>query len=143
MKLHTYLSFNGNCAQAFNFYAELFGGKIHALMTFGDSPMAAQCGADAKALIMHGCVEVLGHQLMGTDATPDHPYQGVTGHHIVVDVGSDDEAQRIFDALAAGGRIDMPLAETFWARRYGMLVDRFGIAWMVNYSTQEVGPGCG
>jgi PhnB protein len=112
-------------------------------MTFGDSPMAAQCGADAKALIMHGCVEVLGHQLMGTDATPDHPYQGVTGHHIVVDVGSDGDAQRIFDALAAGGRIDMPLAETFWARRYGMLVDRFGIAWMVNYSTQAVGPGCG
>lgn len=139
MKLHTYLSFNGNCAEAFAAYAELLGGKVLALMTFGESPMSEQCGAGARDLIMHGCMEIAGHQLMGTDATPEHPYQPLSGHHLVVDVDSVAEAERVFNALAAGGRIDMPLAETFWAKRYGMLVDRFGVPWMVNHSEPQPG----
>lgn len=139
MKLNTYLSFNGNCAAAFAFYAELLGGKVLALMTFGESPMAAQCGAGAKDLIMHGCLEIAGHMVMGTDATPDHPYQPLVGHHLVADVDSVEEAERVFNGLAAGGRVDMPLAETFWAKRYGMLVDRFGVAWMVNHSVPQPG----
>ena len=69
---------------------------------------------------------------MGTDATPDFPYRGVQGAHVVLNVPDAAEAERVYAALSADGRIEMPLQETFWATRYGILVDRFGVPWMVN-----------
>ena len=131
MSFDTYLSFDGNCRQAFTFYAELLGGRVTAMLPFGDAP---GCGGASPApdAIMHGCLELQGRRLMATDATPDHPYRGVQGAHVVLNVPDAGEAERVFTALAAGGRIEMPLQETFWALRYGILVDRFGVPWMVN-----------
>jgi PhnB protein len=144
----TYLSFEGNCREAFTFYAELLGGRITAMLPFGDAP---GCGGASPApdAIMHGCLELQGRRLMGadrgrssaaegrkpeaaTDATPDSPYRGVRGAQVVLNVPDAAEAERVYAALAEGGRIEMPLQETFWATRYGILVDRFGVPWMVN-----------
>lgn len=140
MKLHTYLSFDGDCRQALEFYAEALGGRITAMMSFGETPACEQVSAAFRGRIMHGCVEVDGHCIMGTDATPEHPHVPVRGAHVVADVVTPAEAERVFAALSSGAQIQMPLAETFWARRYGQLVDRYGIAWMVNCSLPQ--PGC-
>ena len=132
MHMNTYLAFNGDCRAAFTFYAQLLGGKVTAMMRFGDAPGCDAMPAEAKDLIMHGCVDIGGHMLMGTDATPGHPYAGITGAHVVLHVDDPSKADWLFAALAEKGRIDMPIQETFWARRYGIAVDRFGVPWMVN-----------
>ena len=133
MGFDTYLSFDGTCREALTFYAGLLGGRVIAMTRFGDVPGSCDGGAaDVADRIMHGCLELDGRRLMGTDATPDHPYRGVQGAHVVLNVADAAEAERVFPALAAGGRTDMPLQETFWATRYGICVDRFGVPWMVN-----------
>lgn len=145
MQLNTYLSFDGDCRPALESYARLFGGKIMSMMTFGEMPGGDGgdgggdgCGPvpDAlKHLVMHGCVDIGGHLLMGTDATPDHPYEGIKGAYVTVQTADVAEAERLFAGLSEQARrIEMPLQQTFWARRYGSLVDRHGVAWMVNCS---------
>jgi PhnB protein len=132
MELNTYLNFDGDCEAAFNYYAKHIGGKVTAMMKFGDSPMAEQIPAKFLDKIMHGCFDLDGRKLMGTDCTPDHPYQPIQCAHVVINVDDEKKAESIFKALADGGDVKMPLQETFWAKRYGMTVDRFGVPWMVN-----------
>lgn len=134
MKLNTYLSFDGDCRDAFAFYASVFDGRITAMMTFGEAPGCDEMPADAKDRIMHARVEFGDQALMGTDATSMYPYRGVVGAHVVADVATPAQAETVFAALADGGRIEMPIGETFWAQRYGMVTDRFGVPWMVNCS---------
>ena len=138
MALSTYLSFDGDCRQALESYARLLDGKVLAMMTFGEMPPQAGSGempASVRDRIMHGCVDIGGQLLMGTDATPDHPHAGITGAYITFQTADTAEAERVFAALADGARrIEMPLQQTFWAKRYGSLVDRFGVPWMVNGS---------
>ncbi|UNK58507.1 VOC family protein [Pseudoxanthomonas daejeonensis] len=138
MQLNTYLSFGGDCRQALESYAELLGGTVMGMMTFGEMPPQEGCGempASVKDRIMHGCVEIGGHLLMGTDATPDHPYRGITGSYITFQTADVAESERVFAALSRDARrIEMPLQQTFWAKRYGSLVDRHGVPWMVNCS---------
>lgn len=137
MQLNTYLSFDGDCRQALETYAALIGGKVLAMMDFSEMPPQEGCElpAEVAGRIMHGCVDIGGHLLMGTDATPDHPYAGVSGSYVSVQTSDVAEAERIFGGLSEGARrIEMPLQPTFWARRYGSLVDRFGVPWMVNCS---------
>lgn len=131
MQFHTYLSFDGTCEAAFTFYAGLFGGKLAALMRFGEMP-GDQTPAPFRDRVMHARLELAGHVLMGTDATPDCPHRAVQGSHVVVDLDTPEEAERVFAALAQGGRVEMPIQQTFWAQRYGIVVDRFGVPWMVN-----------
>ena len=132
MELNFYFNFDGDCEAAFNYYAKHVGGKITALMKFGDSPMAEQIPVDTRDKIMHACIDIDGYKVMGTDCTPDHPYQAIHCAHIALQVDDADKAERIFAALADGGDVKMPMQETFWAKRYGMTVDRFGVPWMVN-----------
>ena len=132
MKLDTYLSFDGDCRAAFAFYARVLGGKVAAMMTFGEANACGDLGEAARDLVMHARLDLDGFALMGTDATPQYPYQPIQGAHVVVNVDEPAEAERIFAALAEGGRVDMPMQETFWARRYGIAVDRHGVPWMVN-----------
>ncbi|HLW24882.1 MAG TPA: VOC family protein [Steroidobacteraceae bacterium] len=131
MKLTPHLPFKGNCRQAFQFYADTLGGKILMQTTYGETPMAAQMPAHMREQIIHARMEFHGQSLMGADAPPDR-YDG--GHGIQLALGIDDlaQAKRTFEALSAGGTVTMPFQETFWARGFGMLTDRFGIAWMVN-----------
>ncbi|HEY8469820.1 MAG TPA: VOC family protein [Longimicrobiales bacterium] len=131
MKLFTHLSFDGECAEAFRFYEEVLRGKIETLMTFRDSPMASQVGPDWQDRVLHAHLAVDGGALMGGDAPPG-AYSRPTGFCVNVQVDSVEEAERIFNALAEGGQITMPLQKSFWAERFGMLVDRFGVPWIIN-----------
>jgi PhnB protein len=131
MQLNPYLSFNGQCEAAFKFYAEALGGQIVATMTYGETPMADQTPAEWRGKIAHTRMAVGGTMLMGSDSPPDRfePMKGVT---IALGIDEPAEAERVFQALAAGGNVTMPIQETFWARRFGMLTDRFGTPWMIN-----------
>jgi PhnB protein len=131
MQLNPYLTFNGQCEAAFKFYEKALGGKIEVMMTYGGSPMAEQTRSEWRNKIMHARLSVGDNMLMASDAPPDR-YEAMKG--IMVTLGIDDpgEAERIFHALSENGTVQMPIQETFWARRFGMLVDQFGTPWMVN-----------
>jgi PhnB protein len=131
LQLNPYLIFNGQCEAAFKFYEKCLGGKIEATMTHGDSPMSQQVPEEWRKKIMHARMTV-GHMvLMGSDAPSDH-YQAPQGFSLSIGTKDPAEAERIFNELAQDGKVQMPLQQTFWAARFGMLVDRFGIPWMVN-----------
>lgn len=130
-KLATYLSFNGNCEEAMNFYAKTLGGKVEFKMTWGESPMCDQMPQEARGQIMHISLRVGEESLMGADAPPNRysKPQGLTVSWSNSDV---DEAKKTFETLAEGGQTMMPFQETFWAKGFGMCIDRFSIPWMVN-----------
>jgi PhnB protein len=135
MKLVTSLSFQGQCRAAFDFYAEVLGGKVIAAFPYGEGPPDMPVDPKYKDWLMHCWLEVGDQALMGADMVPefapniDKPKNGfdVTYH-----TDDADEARRVFDALSAGGKVTMPFAETFWSPGYGGLIDQFGIPWMVN-----------
>ena len=131
MQINPYLPFDGRCDEAFAYYASVFGGEITMRQTYGGSPMADQCPPDFADKVMHARVQVAGHILMGSDSLPGR-YEAPRGISLSVSLEDTTEAGRIFESLAKGGSIQMPLQETFWASAFGMLVDRYGIGWMVN-----------
>ena len=132
MQLTPYLSFNGQCAAAFKFYEQVLDGKIEFLMTYGESPMAGQVPPDWSDRVMHATLKVDGNaMIMGADAPPDRESK-TTGFCVNMGVEMPEKAEGIFNALAEGGKVQMPLQQTFWTVRFGMLTDRFGIPWMVN-----------
>jgi PhnB protein len=130
MKMNTYLAFNGNCGEAFKFYEKCLGGKTE-LMKYGDSPMADQTSPDFKDKIMHARLDVGDQILMGADS-PKGMFNGNHGFSVAIGVTDPTEAERIWAGLSEGATVHMPLGKTFWAEAFGMLVDRFGIPWMVN-----------
>ena len=131
MLLSPYLFFNGQCEAAFKFYEQCLGGKIVALMTYGETPMADQTPPEQQSAIVHARLTVGDMVLMGADAPPDR-YEKPQGFAVSFIVTEPAEAERLFHALAANGTIVMPIEETFWAVRFGMCVDQFGILWMIN-----------
>ena len=131
LQLDTYLFFDGNCADAMRFYERTLGGKLQ-LMTHGDSPMATQTPPGSADRIMHARLELDGRLLMASDSMVGQPYERMKGFSLSLIYPTVAEAQRMFSALAEGGQITMPIAKTFWAEAFGMLVDRFGTPWMVN-----------
>jgi PhnB protein len=131
LQLDTYLTFDGNCADAMRFYQRTLGGKLD-LMTHAQSPMAAQTPPGSENRIMHARLALDGRLLMASDAMVGRPYEGMKGFSLSLIYPTVAEAQRVFKALAEGGRVIMPLDKTFWAKAFGMLVDRFGTPWMVN-----------
>jgi PhnB protein len=131
MQLNTYLVFNGRCEEAFKFYEQSLGGKIAAMFTHAGTPAAEHVPPEWLKKIMHVRLEVGDCVLMGSDAPPDR-YKQPQGFSVNIAVEKPEEAERIFGALAEGGTVGMPLQQTFWAARFGMVVDRFGIPWMVN-----------
>lgn len=137
MKLNMYLNFDGNCKEAFEFYAQYLGGEIRAMIPFGETPASEHVSPEAHDRIMHAHLEVGDYALMGSDSTPEHPHEGIKGSYVSVNVDEPAEAERIFQALAENGEVEMPIQETFWAQRFGMTVDRFGVPWMVNCSRPE------
>lgn len=132
MKINPYLIFNGDCKAAFTFYAQALQGRIDVMMSFGESPAREQFPSDLHNLIIHTCLSVDDQRIMGSDTTPDRPTDDMAGCSISLNVDSIAEAERVFAALSEDGSVQMPLEATFWAARFGMLVDRFGVSWMVN-----------
>ena len=131
MKLNTHLNFNGNCAEAFKFYEQHLGAKTLFALTYGASPMAGEFPADYADKIMHATLEVGGTEVSGADSPPGH-YQQPNGFCVSLSFEDTTEAERVFNALAENGNVTMPVQQTFWALRFGMLTDQFGIPWMVN-----------
>jgi PhnB protein len=131
VRLNPYLHFNGQCEQAFAFYEKCLGAKIVMLMTYGNSPMAAQAPPGWQEKIVHATLTVGDQVLQGADALPNH-YQKPQGFALSLNIQAAADADRIFSALAANGTVQLALQETFWALRFGMLVDQFGTPWMIN-----------
>lgn len=131
MQLNPYLTFNGDCAAAFAFYVQCLGGRVEATFTFGESPMANEVPADWHDKVLHTSLIVADRVVMGSDSPPQQ-YQAPQGISVSLNFYDVAEAERVYQALAEGGEVQMPLQETFWAERFGMLVDRFGIPWMIN-----------
>ncbi|MBI3786429.1 MAG: VOC family protein [Deltaproteobacteria bacterium] len=131
MKLNPYLTLDGQCEAAFTFYAQCLGGKIEMMLTFKDAPSAENIPAHWLDKIMHARL-VLGDQvLMGSDSPPQFQ-EPMKGFSVSLAVDEPAEAERIFQALEKGGTVRMPMQQTFWAERFGMVTDRFGVPWMIN-----------
>jgi PhnB protein len=133
-----YLAFDGNCAEAMRFYARALGGKLD-MLTFGQSPMAEQTPEGARNQIMHArlALEENGSLYAG-DSPPGMPYQGIHGVSITLNYDSVAQADQVFNALSVGGKVTMPFGPTFWAKRFGMVIDRFGCPWIVNGEMMDV-----
>jgi PhnB protein len=134
MKLNPYLMFNGQCKTAFQFYEQCLGGKITAMMTYAESPdtsMTEQLPSEWRDQIMHVGLMIGDQELMGSDSLPEY-HEDPQGFSVSINLSDPAEAERIFQALADKGTVRMPLQQTFWANRFGMLVDQFGIPWMIN-----------
>jgi PhnB protein len=131
VRVNPYLTFNGNCAEAFRLYEKVLGGKIDSLMTHRESPIADQVPADWGDRVLHARLVVGDTVLMASDSPPQH-YTKPSGLHVSLQLEDPVEADRIFYALADQGSVTMPIDKTFWAERFGMLVDRFDIPWMIN-----------
>jgi PhnB protein len=130
LKISTYLTFNGNCAAAFDFYQQALGGEIVGKYAFAGSPMADQVPADWGDKIMHIDLQAQGQSLMGCDSAEEHG--GFKGFNLMLAPDTVAEAEQLFAALSPNATIMMPLEKTFWAERFGMLVDQFGVTWAVN-----------
>jgi PhnB protein len=131
MNLNAYLNFNGTCEAAFKFYEKALGGKLEAMITFEGTPMAGQVSPEMRKKIVHARLIVDGMALMGSDCPPDR-YHPMKGFSVSINTDKPAEAERVFHALAEKGKVEMPIQETFWAQRFGMLVDQFGTPWMIN-----------
>lgn len=128
---NVYLNFNGNCEEAFKSYEKILGGKIQMMMTAKGTPMESHVAPELVDRIMHARMTVGGTTIMGSDVPPSH-YRQPQGFSVNADAETPAEADRIYAALAKDGQQTMPIAETFWAHRFGMCIDRFGTPWMVN-----------
>lgn len=132
-QLNAYLSFDGDCTEAMKYYARVLGAKLEALITYADVP-----GGDAPlppshaTRIMHACLVHPDFSLMAGDTPPGVPYKGVSGVMMTLTYPTAAEGRRVFEALAEGGRVTMPLAATFWTDIFGMVTDRFGTPWGIN-----------
>ena len=131
MQMTPYLSFAGDCEAAFKFYQQCLGGKIGEIFRYGGTPMANQVPSDWSDKVMHGSLRLGGQVLMGGDVAPDR-YEVPKGFSLSIQIKSAADAERIFHELARDGDVVVPLEKTFWAERFGMLVDRFGIPWLIN-----------
>jgi len=131
MQLNPYLHFNGQCEAAFRFYEKCLGGKITMMMTHADSPMAEKTPPERRGKIIHARLVVGEKVLMGSDVPAPH-FEKPQGFSVCLGIDYPAEAERVFHALAENGTMRMPIQETFWALRFGMLIDQFGTPWMVN-----------
>lgn len=147
--VNPYLVFNGNCSEAFDHYKAVFGGEFDARMTFADGPADMNCGdqnngqengggkisEDEMGKILHVSLGIGNSTLMGSDCPSSQPPVNF-GDNIAVNIltESEEEADKIFAGLSEGGKVFMPMDKTFWGAYFGMVVDKFGIMWQVNYA---------
>lgn len=140
--VNVYLTFKGNCEEAFNFYKSVFGGQFGYVGRFSEMPPVEGkplSEADAQK-IMHISLPVSKETvLMGSDTTPEYNESIVVGNNFSVSINTDSKAQadKLFDNLSAGGKVVMPMGDTFWGSYFGMFTDRFGINWMMSFNSNQ------
>ena len=130
MQLRTYLNYGGNCRQAFRFYEEHLGGKITMMMTHGQQPDPGAVAPEQKDAILHARISIGDGEIFGSDVPPER-FQPMRSAYLSLAVDSNEEAERIYKLLSEGGQVFMPMEETFFAFRFAMLRDQFGISWMI------------
>ncbi len=138
--INPYLNFNGNCDEAFNFYKSVFGGEFSDYQQYKDMPSGNEMPAEDAARVMHVSLPIgEGTVMMGSDG-PSGQGSVVVGNNVNISLqtDNDEETDRLYNGLSSGGQITMPLQDTFWGARFGMFVDKFGINWMINQSTNAV-----
>lgn len=137
--VNAYLTFNGTCEAAFNFYKSAFGGEFPYLGRYKDMPPTdgKTCPPGEEDKIMHVSLPIGDTVIMGSDSSDAFGHATVMGNNIAlsINVGSKAEADRLFGMLSAGGQVTMPLEDTFWGAYFGMFTDKFGIHWMINYDS--------
>jgi PhnB protein len=131
MAINPYLFFPGNCKEAFEFYAKVLKGKIEAMLPHAGTPGEEHVPPEWRNKIMHAYLRAGDNILMASDSPPAYqkPMQGIS---VSIQIDDPKEAERVFKELSDGATVTMPMEETFWARRFGMLTDKFGTPWMVN-----------
>ena len=139
MQVNVYLSFKGQCEAAFTFYEQCLGGQLGPIFRYAGTPLADTVPAEWQGKLMHGSVTVGEQVLMGGDVAPNG-YEEPKGFSLSLHMESTADAERIFRELAQGGRVVVPLEKTFWAALFGMVVDRFGIPWLINCEGSEQPP---
>lgn len=134
-KINPYLNFKGNTEEAFNFYKSVFGGEFATVMRWKDMPGAENTPADASEKIMHIALPIGDEILMASDTVEGFgpPLTEGNNFNICVSPDSKEEADRLFKALSPGGEVIMPMADAFWGDYFGMVKDRFGVHWMIDY----------
>ena len=138
MALSTYLTFDGNCRDAFEFYRSVFGGEYQVFTTFGEGPDDMGVGDDEKDRVMHVSLPVGDSVLMGSDSSPQFgpPHQVGNNFSISVAAENREQADVLHAGLSEGGAVTMPIEETFWGSYFGMCTDRFGVNWMVSHALE-------
>ncbi len=138
--VNPYLNFNGNTEEAFNFYKSVFGGEFITVQRFKDTPEADKIPEADRDKIMHIALPIgKGTILMATDALESmgHPLTVGNNFYMSVNANSEKEADKLFKALSAGGRVTIPIEKAFWGAYFGMFTDKFGIQWMINYDYNQ------
>jgi PhnB protein len=131
IQVNAYLSFKGDCEAAFTSYAKHLGGRVGELYRYGGTPLEKDVPDGWQEKIMHGSIAFGDQVLMGGDVAPAR-YEEPKGVTLSVHIRGATEAERVFAAMADGGKIVTPLAPTFWTARFGMVIDRFGVPWLIN-----------
>lgn len=137
--LNPYLVMNGNGQEAVKFYEEVLGAKIQSLQTFGDMPDNPEYPTppEAKDRVLHAHLKIGDFDVLMSDTHPGHPYQLGEQVSIALIIDDAEQTKEIFDKLAAGGKVDMPLQETFWSPLYGNVTDKFGVTWQISTESTE------
>lgn len=132
MKFVPYLSFDGRCREAFQFYAEVLGGEIASMTTHGETPAGEHVSIEWQDKIINAHLIADGHELMGADSPPEMGDSTKGGFSISIQIDEETRAEHIFNAFSKGGKVIMPFEPTFWAKRFGMVTDTYGTPWMIN-----------
>ena len=137
-QLNPYVSYNGQCEEAFNFYKSVFGGEFRGIMRWSDNPQCEGMADDEKNGVMHVALEVGDSIIMGSDSVKSMgEVTPGTNFQIAITPDSREDADRLFAVLSEGGTAMMPMADQFWGDYFGALTDKFGIQWMLNYSERK------
>lgn len=147
MQFQPYLTFGGNCEEALEFYEKVLGAKRQMMLKFKDSPPMPEgaagegcvgempLGLDEK--VMHASILLDGAMLMASDAVM--PYDGMKNVSVTLTFPTTDRAKEVFESFADGGKVEMPLGETFWVETFGAVIDRFGTSWLINGGKSKIG----
>jgi len=142
-QINPYLTFGGNCEEAFNFYKSVFGGEFPYIGRFNEMPPMEgrpELSAEEGEKIMHVSLPISKETiLMGSDSSEAFGQTAVLGNNFSISINTDseEEADQLFNGLSAGGKVTMPMEKTFWGAYFGMFTDKFGINWMVNYDEPQ------
>ena len=133
MSLSFHIGFNGQCEEAFNFYADHLGARIGTMLRVKDSPVPATSESHGEKIV-HANISIDGVEIAGADVDPD-TYESPKGFCVLLGVDSEEKVRTFFDALQTGGRVILAPQRTFWSPCYAIVVDRFGVPWKINYVT--------